>query len=46
MRRFLGAGAGRKIRYAGVFVQAVALERMPEPLRRLLAGLQPDPRVV
>jgi hypothetical protein len=46
IRRFLGAGAGRKIRYAGVFVQAVALERMPEPLRRLLAGLQPDPRVV
>lgn len=41
IRRFLGAGAGRKIRYAGVFVQAVALDRMPDPLRHVLAGLQP-----
>ncbi len=46
IRRFLAAGAGRKIRYAGVFVQAVALERMPAPLRHVLAGLRPDPRVV
>jgi hypothetical protein len=46
MRRFLGAGAGRKIRYAGVFVQALVLERMPEPLAHVLAGLQPDLRVV
>lgn len=37
IRRFLGAGAGRKIRYAGVFVEAVPLERMPEALVRVLA---------
>lgn len=46
MRRFLGAGAGRKVRYAGVFAKAVALERMPAPLCHVLAGLQPDLRVV
>jgi hypothetical protein len=39
IRRFLGAGAGRKIRYGGIFVQAVALERMPAPLRAVLSGV-------
>ena len=43
IRRFLGAGAGRKIRYAGVFVQAVALERMPLPLRAVLGLAQQEP---
>ena len=49
LRRFLGAGAGRKIRYAGVFVEALALERMPAPLLAVLAalpGLRPDPVLV
>lgn len=43
IRRFLGAGAGRKIRYAGVFVQEVALERMPGPLRAVLDLAQQKP---
>ena len=49
LRRFLGAGAGRKIRYAGVFVEALAVERMPAPLLAVLAalpGLRPDPVLV
>ena len=49
LRRFLAAGAGRKIRYAGVFVEALALERMPAPLLAVLAalpGLRPDPVLV
>lgn len=53
MRRFLAAGARRKLRYAGLFVQAVALDRMPVPLLQVLqrvvppsAGLRPDPLVV
>jgi hypothetical protein len=39
MRRFLGAGAGRKPRYAALLTQAVAVERMPAPLVTLLAAL-------
>ena len=39
IRRFLGAGAGRKIRYGGIFVQVVAPERMPAPLRAVLSGV-------
>ena len=39
VRRFLGAGARRKLRYAGVFTGAVALERMPAPLVAVLAAL-------
>ena len=49
LRRFLAAGAGRKIRYAGVFVEALALERMPAPVLAVLAalpGLRPDPVLV
>ena len=53
VRRFLGAGARRKLRYAGAFVAAVALDRMPAPLVAVLArvagvaggasgGVQPD----
>ncbi|MEO8241617.1 MAG: TOPRIM nucleotidyl transferase/hydrolase domain-containing protein [bacterium] len=36
IRRFLGAGARRKLRYAGLFVAALDLERMPLPLRDVL----------
>jgi hypothetical protein len=32
MRRFLGAGARRKIRYAELLVSELTLERMPQPL--------------
>lgn len=39
MRRFLGAGAGRKTRYAGVFAGAVAVQRMPQPLVSVLDAL-------
>ena len=40
VRRFLGAGAGRKRHYAARFVQSVALERMPEPLRAVLRRVE------
>ena len=36
MHRFLGAGARRKSRYAGLLVGALALERMPQPLLGVL----------
>jgi hypothetical protein len=36
-RRFLGAGARRKLRYASLFVLALDLERQPRPLRSLLS---------
>jgi hypothetical protein len=36
IRRFLGAGARRKLRYAGLFVGALDLDRQPRPLRALL----------
>jgi hypothetical protein len=35
-RRFLGAGARRKLRYASLFVLALDLDRQPQPLRDLL----------
>ncbi|MBT8239817.1 MAG: ATP-dependent endonuclease [Acidimicrobiales bacterium] len=37
MRRFLGAGARRKSRYAHLLVDALPLERMPAPLSDVLA---------
>jgi hypothetical protein len=37
MRRFLGSGARRKLRYARLLVTAVELERVPHPLRGVLA---------
>ena len=49
IRRFLGAGARRKLRYAGVFVAALDLARMPAPLVAVLAtlpGLRCDPVLV
>lgn len=36
-RRFLGAGARRKLRYASLLVLALDLERQPRPLRSLLS---------
>ena len=38
MHRFLGAGARRKSRYAGLLVRALELDRMPRPLLGVLAG--------
>lgn len=39
MRRFLGAGNARKLRYARVLVEAIDLARMPRPLDAVLAGV-------
>lgn len=36
LRRFLGAGAGRKIRYAAIFVDALAVDRLPGALVRVV----------
>lgn len=37
LRRFFGAGAGRKVRYARLLVEAVDLERVPRPLAGVLS---------
>ena len=37
IRRFMGSGAGRKIRYARLLVEALHLTRVPRPLERVLA---------
>jgi len=37
VRRFLGSGAGRKLRYASLLVRALDLDRQPPPLRGVLA---------
>ncbi|MEV4106052.1 TOPRIM nucleotidyl transferase/hydrolase domain-containing protein [Nonomuraea sp. NPDC049695] len=39
LRRFMGAGSGRKIRYSGLLVGALDLDRVPRPLDMLLAHL-------
>jgi len=39
LRRFMGSGASRKIRYAGLLVDALDLDRVPRPLDRVLAGI-------
>lgn len=39
LHRFLGSGSGRKIRYAGLLVEALEPDDLPEPLARLLAAL-------
>jgi len=36
-RRFLAAGARRKLRYAGLFVRALDSDRQPRPLRAVLS---------
>jgi hypothetical protein len=37
MRRFLGSGARRKLRYAGLLVGSVPLDHVPHPLNAVLA---------
>jgi hypothetical protein len=37
LRRFMGSGGRRKIRYARIFVEALGLDRVPRPLDRALA---------
>jgi hypothetical protein len=37
LRRFMGSGAGRKIRYARLLVDTLHLTRVPRPLERVLA---------
>ena len=39
LRRFLGSGARRKVRYAALLVDALELELMPAPLDGVLAGV-------
>jgi hypothetical protein len=39
MRRFLGAGSRRKLRYARLLVEAIPLERMPGPLTAALSAV-------
>jgi hypothetical protein len=39
LRRFLGAGAQRKLRYARLLTEAIALDRIPQPLTALLTIL-------
>jgi hypothetical protein len=39
LRRFMGSGSGRKIRYSGRLVAALDLDRVPRPLDMLLAHL-------
>ncbi len=41
LRRFLGSGARRKLRYARLLAGAVDLDRLPHPLGAVLAGLSP-----
>jgi len=37
LRRFMGSGGSRKIRYARIFVEALDLDSVPRPLDRVLA---------
>jgi hypothetical protein len=39
LRRFMGSGSGRKIRYSGRLVEALDLDRVPRPLDMLLIHL-------
>jgi hypothetical protein len=39
LRRFLGAGAQRKLRYARLLTEAITLDRTPEPLTALLTAV-------
>ena len=41
VRRFIGAGARRKLRYGAALARAVAPDRTPEPLARALAHVAP-----
>ncbi|HEX3591713.1 MAG TPA: ATP-dependent endonuclease [Pseudonocardiaceae bacterium] len=44
LRRFLGAGAQRKLRYARLLTEAIDLDRMPRPLTNLLTAVQTGDR--
>jgi hypothetical protein len=39
MRRFLGAGSQRKLRYARLLIEAIELDRVPRPLADLVAAI-------
>jgi hypothetical protein len=39
LRRFLGAGARRKLRYARLLTEAISLDRIPRPLTALLSAI-------
>jgi hypothetical protein len=39
MRRFLGAGSQRKLRYARLLIEAIELDRVPGPLAALMAAI-------
>jgi hypothetical protein len=39
LRRFLGAGARRKLRYARLLTEAISLDRIPQPLDALLSAV-------
>jgi hypothetical protein len=41
LRRFMGSGGRRKIRYARLLVKALDLSRMPRPLEGVLAATSP-----
>jgi hypothetical protein len=43
MRRFLGSGARRKLRYARLLVEAIPDDRIPRPLGAVLADLRSGP---
>lgn len=42
LRRFMGSGARRKIRYARLLVDALNLDHVPEPLDRVIAHVAPS----
>ena len=41
LRRWMGSGGRRKIRYASLLVEALALDEIPRPLAELLAYIKP-----
>jgi len=41
LRRFMGSGGSRKIRYARLLVTALDLAQVPRPLDGVLAGTRP-----
>ncbi|TDC00497.1 ATP-dependent endonuclease [Nonomuraea longispora] len=43
LRRFMGSGSGRKIRYSALLVAALDLDRVPRPLDLLLTHLTAPP---
>jgi hypothetical protein len=43
LHRFIGTRSGRKLRYAGLLVDALDLSAMPRPLHALLAAVRPTP---